>query len=210
VVAAEQTALNRDIATAMTAQLNTAATVTPIALPAGTNSVGQPAQQIADTRPDAIYFTGSGRLAGLLLRRLRHHGTTAPFVMPQSWPCRRRDAGSAEFTAALAGTPATNVSLTCTCLPNPKIPGDFAARYRAAYGENSIGFSVTAYDIAEIFLAGFRAGAGDRAAMLLHLHGYHGRGLAGSYRFTAAGDPDPGTVGRWVTTDGHVEAVPAA
>jgi ABC-type branched-subunit amino acid transport system substrate-binding protein len=85
----------------------------------------------------------------------------------------------------------------------------FGRKYRDAYDIEPIGYSAMGYDATKIFLSALLAGADNRSAVLSRVAAYSGRGVAGRYQFTTAGDPAASAVGRWAYNGSGVAPIPA-
>jgi branched-chain amino acid transport system substrate-binding protein len=135
------------------------------------------------TAADAIYYGGSYPGAGPLLAQLRRAGVSGTLVGGD----RIDDPNLFTLTDGqyVDGTVATCAS--CAVIDD----ADFLTGYGTAFNAEPTGYAATAYDVTTIFLLGLAHGAGDRAAMLAFVNGYDGSGVAGRYRFTPAGEPDP-------------------
>ena len=69
--------------------------------------------------------------------------------------------------------------------------------YKALNGTEPGTYSDTAYDAANILLAGIKAGKTTREGLLEFVKGYSGEGVAASYKFTETGELDPAQVKVW-------------
>jgi ABC-type branched-subunit amino acid transport system substrate-binding protein len=204
-VVGEDNALGRELTAAMKEQLPSAA-VGPTLVAVGTSKLTGTVSRIEASGAEAVYFAGSGEMAGRLGHRLRDAGNRARIVMVQAWPCRqKRGAAGYADENIVSGT-----VYTCTCLPTAQVPADFQSRYQDAYGVEPLGYSAMAYDAANIFLAALTRGAASRAAIRAHVAGYAGEGVGGRYRFTATGELEASTINRWAYTvrDGVPEVKP--
>ncbi len=131
----------------------------------------------------AVYYGGYAAEAGALLSDLRAAGVTATFIGGDA-------INDSAFFDAAGGQNAEGAVSTCSCLPSSD--QRFESAYGAAYHSAPGLFSGTAYDVASIFLVGLAHGVGTRADMLAFVNSFDGTGISGDYKFTAAGELDPG------------------
>lgn len=143
--------------------------------------------QIRRSGASAVYHYGSESAAKRVWELLDRRITV---LAPTGYPCRAR----VETSGAAAEA---DLIYTSTCLPTDRIPGVFAASYRQRFGSEPIGYSVNCYDAAGILLAALAGGVDSREELRAWLRRYSGEGLAGTYRFTAAGERQPESLVLW-------------
>ncbi|SDZ09279.1 branched-chain amino acid transport system substrate-binding protein [Micromonospora pattaloongensis] len=138
----------------------------------------------------AVFYGGYYQEAGLIRKQLTAAGVKAVLVAGDGVndPAYINSAGQ----AAAEGT-----ILTCPCAPATEARGTFAADYKALHGTDPGTYSDTAFDAANILLAGIKAGKATRPAMLEFVKGYTGEGVAANYKFTETGELDPAEVKVW-------------
>ena len=158
--------------------------------------------QVKSSGATAVYFGGYYQEAGLIRKQLTAAGVTATLVAGDG----SNDNAYIEGAGAAA---AEGSILTCPCMPASETGGTFEEDYKALHGVDAGTYSDTAYDAANILLAGIKAGNTDRAKLLEFVKGYTGQGVAANYKFGANGDLDPASVRvfAYVVKDGKI--VPA-
>ncbi len=124
--------------------------------------------QVAATKPDAIYFGGFATEVLDLLQTLHKIGIRVPVVGP--------DALHDPTLPQRAGTDADQVFVTCLCTKTP--PPSFSSDPVQAY----------AYDAANILLSGVATGIATRAQMLQYLDHSRTSGVMGDYQFRDDGE----------------------
>ncbi|MEU4643207.1 branched-chain amino acid ABC transporter substrate-binding protein [Micromonospora sp. NPDC023814] len=138
----------------------------------------------------AIFYGGYYQEAGLIRKQLTAAGVTAPLIAGDGVN------DNAYITSAGAAA-AEGTILTCPCQPATEARGTFAQEYKALNGTDPGTYSDTAYDAANILLAGIKAGKTTRAGLLEFVKGYSGEGVAASYKFVEGGELDPAQVKVW-------------
>jgi branched-chain amino acid transport system substrate-binding protein len=139
---------------------------------------------------NAVFFGGYYQEAGLIRKQLTAAGVTVPMVVGDGVndPAYIQSAGA----AAAEGT-----ILTCPCQPAAEAKGSFVADYKALHNADPGTYSDTAFDAANIMLAGIKAGNTSREKLLEFVKGYNGEGVAATYKFTETGELDPAQVVVW-------------
>jgi branched-chain amino acid transport system substrate-binding protein len=114
-------------------------------------------------QPDAVYYSGYIAQAPLVLKQMRNKGLKAQFVSGD---------GSKEttFIASAGASNAEGVLWTCPCL-DPSVSTDapakdFAAKFKAEYGHDAPIYAAEGWDLAQIYIAAFKAGKTDRKGIL--------------------------------------------
>ncbi|MEV4809930.1 branched-chain amino acid ABC transporter substrate-binding protein [Micromonospora avicenniae] len=138
----------------------------------------------------AVFYGGYYQEAGLIRKQLTAAGVTAPLVAGDGVndPAYITSAGQ----AAAEGT-----ILTCPCQPATEARGTFVEEFKALNGTDPGTYSDTAYDAANILLAGIKAGKTSRESLLEFVKSYSGEGVAASYKFVEGGELDPAQVKVW-------------
>ncbi len=113
-------------------------------VPRGERDFALVARQVAEARPDAVFYGGHATEAALLLLALREAGVTAPFL---GGP----DLDDPKFLR-LAGAAAEGVVLVGLARPGP-VGEPFAAGYRARTGRDPDGRAALAYDATVLLLS---------------------------------------------------------
>ena len=134
-------------------------------------------QIIKDAAPDAVYYGGYYAEAAPLLSQLRSGGVTAAFASGDG-------SNDPEFVKQ-AGDAAKDAYLTCPCGPAPDA---FATAYKAKFNIAPGVYSVEAYDLGTIILAGIDSGITTRSDLVKFVAGYDGVGLAKSYKWDSTGE----------------------
>ncbi|MFI6822543.1 branched-chain amino acid ABC transporter substrate-binding protein [Micromonospora sp. NPDC050187] len=138
----------------------------------------------------AIFYGGYYQEAGLIRKQLTAAGVTAPLVAGDG-------VNDAAYITSAGQAAAEGTILTCPCQPATEARGNFIADYKALNGTDPGTYSDTAYDAANILLAGIKAGKTTRPALLEFVKGYSGEGVAASYKFVEGGELDPAQVKVW-------------
>jgi branched-chain amino acid transport system substrate-binding protein len=114
-------------------------------------------------QPDAVYYSGYVAQAPLVVKQMRDAGLTAQFLSGD---------GSKEnaFIKTAGASVSEGVLFTCPCL-DPTVATDpaakdFAAKFRAEYGHDAPIYAAEGWDMAQIFIAAFKAGKTDRKGVL--------------------------------------------
>ncbi|GHJ44885.1 branched chain amino acid ABC transporter substrate-binding protein [Catellatospora sp. TT07R-123] len=140
----------------------------------------------------ALFYGGYYTEAGLLLKQLRAAGWTGTMVAGDG-------VNDANFVKVAGDAAAEGTVLTCPCAPATAAKGTFVADYKALNGAEPGTYADVSYDIANIFLAGIKAGKTTRADMLAFIDGYNAVGSATgvTYKFEKNGELDPTQVLVW-------------
>lgn len=114
-------------------------------------------------QPDAVYYAGYVAEAPLVLKQMRAKGIKAQFASGD---------GSKEnkFITTAGASTAEGMLWTCPCL-DPSVATDaaaldFGAKFRAKYGHDAPIYGAEGWDIAQIYIAAFKAGKTDRKKVL--------------------------------------------
>ncbi|MBM0237859.1 branched-chain amino acid ABC transporter substrate-binding protein [Micromonospora sp. ATA32] len=138
----------------------------------------------------AIFYGGYYQEAGLIRKQLTAAGVTAPLVAGDG-------VNDGAYITSAGQAAAEGTILTCPCQPAAEARGTFVQEYKALNGSEPGTYSDTAYDAANIMLAGIKAGKSTREGLLEFVKGYSGEGVAASYKFTENGELDPAQVKVW-------------
>ncbi|GAA2706421.1 branched-chain amino acid ABC transporter substrate-binding protein [Micromonospora olivasterospora] len=138
----------------------------------------------------AVFYGGYYQEAGLIRKQLSAAGVTAPLVAGDG-------VNDGAYITSAGQAAAEGTILTCPCQPAAEARGTFTADYKALNGVDPGTYSDTAFDAANILLAGIKAGKTDRAGLLEFVKGYSGEGVAASYKFVEGGELDPAQVKVW-------------
>ncbi|MCX4471086.1 Leucine-, isoleucine-, valine-, threonine-, and alanine-binding protein precursor [Micromonospora sp. MW-13] len=138
----------------------------------------------------AIFYGGYYQEAGLIRKQLTAAGVTAPLIAGDG-------VNDGAYITSAGQAAAEGTILTCPCQPSTEARGSFAADYKALNGTDPGTYSDTAYDAANILLAGIKAGKTTREGLLEFVKGYSGEGVAASYKFVEGGELDPAQVKVW-------------
>ncbi|MEW2432407.1 branched-chain amino acid ABC transporter substrate-binding protein [Micromonospora sp. NPDC047644] len=138
----------------------------------------------------AIFYGGYYQEAGLIRKQLTAAGVTAPLVAGDG-------VNDGAYITSAGQAAAEGTILTCPCQPAAEARGTFVEEFKALNGTEPGTYSDTAYDAANILLAGIKAGKTTREGLLEFVKGYSGEGVAASYKFTETGELDPAQVKVW-------------
>ncbi|MEU5939795.1 branched-chain amino acid ABC transporter substrate-binding protein [Micromonospora sp. NPDC047548] len=138
----------------------------------------------------AIFYGGYYQEAGLIRKQLTAAGVTAPLVAGDG-------VNDGAYITSAGAAAAEGTILTCPCQPAAEARGTFVEEYKALNGVEPGTYSDTAYDAANILLAGIKAKKTTRADLLEFVKGYSGEGVASSYKFVEGGELDPAQVKVW-------------
>ncbi|MFY1595112.1 branched-chain amino acid ABC transporter substrate-binding protein [Micromonospora sp. WMMD737] len=147
----------------------------------------------------AVFYGGYYQEAGLIRKQLTAAGVTAPMIAGDG-------VNDAAYITSAGAAAAEGTILTCPCQPAAEARGTFVQEYKALNGAEPGTYSDTAYDAANILLAGIKAGKTTREGLLEFVKGYSGEGVAASYKFVEGGELDPAQVKVWAfkVKDGKV------
>ncbi|MFU8872624.1 branched-chain amino acid ABC transporter substrate-binding protein [Micromonospora sp. SL4-19] len=146
--------------------------------------------KVKNANVGAIFYGGYYQEAGLIRKQLTAAGVTAPLVAGDG-------VNDQAYIDSAGAAAAEGTILTCPCQPATEARGTFAADFKALNGTDPGTYSDTAYDAANILLAGIKAGKTSRSDLLEFVKGYSGEGVAASYKFVEGGELDPAQVKVW-------------
>ena len=114
-------------------------------------------------QPDAVYYSGYVAQAPLVLKQMRDKGLRAQFLSGDG-------SKEAQFIKTAGASVSEGVLFTCPCL-DPTVSTeaeakDFAAKFRTEYGHDAPIYAAEGWDMAQIFIAAFKAGKTDRKGVL--------------------------------------------
>ncbi|RQX19941.1 branched chain amino acid ABC transporter substrate-binding protein [Micromonospora ureilytica] len=138
----------------------------------------------------AVFYGGYYQEAGLIRKQLTAAGVTAPLVAGDG-------VNDGAYITSAGQAAAEGTILTCPCQPAAEARGTFVQEFKALNGTDPGTYSDTAYDAANILLAGIKAGKNTREGLLEFVKGYTGEGVSASYKFTETGELDPAQVKVW-------------
>ncbi|MBO4208183.1 branched-chain amino acid ABC transporter substrate-binding protein [Micromonospora echinofusca] len=138
----------------------------------------------------AVFYGGYYQEAGLIRKQLTAAGVTAPLVAGDG-------VNDTAYITSAGQAAAEGTILTCPCAPATEARGTFVQEFKALNGSDPGTYSDTAYDAANILLAGIKAGKTTRPALLEFVKNYSGEGVAASYKFVEGGELDPAQVKVW-------------
>jgi branched-chain amino acid transport system substrate-binding protein len=166
---------------------------------AGTDKVAGDGQQtdfsatvtkVKSSGADAVFYGGYYQNAGLLIKQLREANVTAKFVAGDGV----KDEG---FIKAAGAQAAEGAILTCPCNPPPKVEGTFFEDYKKATGKEPGTYSAEAFDAANVFLAGVKAGKGTREDMNTFISTYDAKGITKQVKFDDKGEIEKQNIVVW-------------
>ncbi|TDC36317.1 branched-chain amino acid ABC transporter substrate-binding protein [Micromonospora sp. 15K316] len=138
----------------------------------------------------AVFYGGYYQEAGLIRKQLTAAGVTAPMVAGDG-------VNDGAYITSAGAAAAEGTILTCPCQPATEARGTFIEEFKALNGVDPGTYSDTAYDAANILLAGIKAGKTTREGLLEFVKNYSGEGVAASYKFVEGGELDPAQVKVW-------------
>lgn len=156
--------------------------------------------KIKNSGATVVYYGGYYAEAGRLAKQLKDNGVTAKFVSDDG----ALDPG---FVTA-AGAAAAGAIVTAPTAPVADIKGGpaYAAAYKKAFGQESGTYSAEAYDCANFFLAGIKAGKTTRAALNKYVSTTAFVGLTKTLKFAANGEISGAAIYSYVyQADGSVK-----
>lgn len=133
--------------------------------------------QAKDANPDAVFYSGYYAEAAPFVQQLRDAGYTGTFASADGTK-------DPEFVKQ-AGAAAKDAVLSCPCSP---ATGDFAVKYKEAFGQDAGTYSLEGYDLGTIMLRGIDAGKVTRADLLDWVRNYQGQGVARKYQWNDNGE----------------------
>src|SRR6478735_3917423 len=143
----------------------------------------------------AFFYGGYYSNASKLAKQLKDGGFTGTFVAADGV----KDDGFIKG----AGAAAEGAIVTCPCLPPDKAP-EFGAAYKAAYNSDPATYSAEAYDAANVFLDGIKAGKTTSADMMAFISSYSAKGVTKNVKFDAKGEPAEVSVWAYKVTGGKI------
>jgi branched-chain amino acid transport system substrate-binding protein len=146
--------------------------------------------KVKSSGADAVFYGGYYQNAGLLVKQLREGGVTAKFVAGDGV----KDEG---FIKAAGDQAAEGAVLTCPCNPPNKVEGTFFQDYKTATGKEPGTYSAEAFDAANVFLAGVKAGKGTRDDMQAFIGTYDAKGITKQVKFDAKGEIEKSNIVVW-------------
>ena len=151
--------------------------------------------KVTASNADALFFGGYYAEAALIVKQLRAAGWKGTFVAADGV----KDDG---FIKA-AGAAAEGAVVTCPCVPPDAAP-DFAAAYKKAYNGDPATYSAEAYDAANVFLDGIKAGKTSLADMNSFIGSYDKQGVTKQIKFDEHGEPAAVSVWAYKVQDGKI------
>lgn len=145
--------------------------------------------KVMASKPDALFYSGYYAEGAPFVKQLRAAGYTGKIVVPDGV----KDPAFVDG----AGQAAEGTIVTCPCVPPEKAEGTFAQDYQKAFNREAGTYSAEAFDAANIFLAGIKAGKTSRKDMEAFVDAYEGQGITKKFKFTEAGEPDPSSIEIW-------------
>ncbi|EWT02895.1 transporter [Intrasporangium oryzae NRRL B-24470] len=127
---------------------------------------------------DALFYGGYSPEAAPLIKQLRDAGWKGTFVVA--------DGVKDQSFIDNAKTAAEGTIITCPCVPADVAP-EFAAAYKAKFGQDPNTYSGEGYDSATILLDGIAAGK-TRATMVDFVKSYDKKGVTKQLKFDAKGE----------------------
>jgi branched-chain amino acid transport system substrate-binding protein len=131
----------------------------------------------------AMFYGGYSPEAGPLRKQMTDAGLNSVTMVGGDGI---KDSGSGGFTG-LSGAAGEGTIATCPCVDITQSTNSsaktFASDYQKAYNTPPGIYSAEYYDVAQMFIAGFKAGHTTRAALTTYFSGIHYTGITKSYTF---------------------------
>ncbi len=139
----------------------------------------------------ALFYGGYTAEAAPFLKQLRAQGWTGKFIGGDG-------INDANFLS-VAGKDSEGTIATCPCAPATAAKGTFVQDFKKKYNADPGVYADVAYDLANIFLEGIKAGKVTRTDLLAWLSTYNKTGAASgvTYKWEANGELDPTQVVVW-------------
>jgi len=151
--------------------------------------------KVTASNADALFFGGYYAEAALIVKQLRAASWKGTFVAADGV----KDDG---FIKA-AGAAAEGAVVTCPCIPPDEAP-DFAAAYKKAYNTDPATYSAEAFDAANVFLDGIKAGKTTWSDMNAFVGSYDKQGVTKHIKFDSKGEPAAVSVWAYKVQDGKI------
>ena len=152
---------------------------------------------VKSANADAVFYGGYYAEAAKLVQQLRDGGYKGTFVSG--------DGSLDEGFVKSAGSAAEGAYLTATGAPADVNPA-FQAAFKAKFSTDPALYSPEAYDCAQVFLAGIKAGKTDRKSLAEFVSAYNAAGITKTIKFDATGEPAGEAVFYTVVTGGKLVA----
>lgn len=137
--------------------------------------------KVKASKADAIFYGGYYAEAGPFVKQLRAANVNAKFVSDDGV----KDPG---FVAGAGKASAEGSVVTCPCIPGDEAKGTFFADYKKKYGKEPGTYGPEAFDSANVFLDGIKAGKTSRSAMLSFVNAYDKDGVTKHIKFDKNGE----------------------
>jgi branched-chain amino acid transport system substrate-binding protein len=147
-------------------------------------------QKVQSSGATALFYGGYYTNGGVIRKQLTAAGWKGTLLGGDGM----KDPGLAKAagTAAAAGT-----VVTCPCSPASKAGGTFVNDYKTKWNVDAGTYSDVAFDAANILLQGIDAGNTTTEKLNTYLSTINYKGIANTYKFTAAGELDPTLIKVW-------------
>jgi branched-chain amino acid transport system substrate-binding protein len=159
--------------------------------------------KIVSSGADTLFYGGYYQNAGLIRKQLTAAGWKGVLVAGDGV----NDPG---YIKAAGNEAAEGSILTCPCAPAAQAKGSFVTDYKAKWGADAGTYSDVAYDAANIYLEGIKAGNTTPEKMNTYLGTVNYAGVANTYKFTGTGELDPSLTIVWAFKVSKGEVVPDA
>lgn len=153
------------------------------------------AKKLKSSKPDAVYYAGGAKGAGLMAKALHKAKSHADFVASDT-------AMQREFVATAGKSVSDGAYFTCPCSPTQALLG-FTQDYRQAYDGEPGPYAAESYDVATMLLSGIDAGKQDRRSLLSYMDSYKGKGVSNDIAFNAKGELVTATVWAYRASGGE-------
>jgi len=146
--------------------------------------------KVVSSGAEVLFYGGYYQNAGLIRKQLSAAGWKGVLVAGDGV----NDPG---YIKAAGNDAAQGSILTCPCAPADQAKGTFVTDYKAKWGTDAGTYSDVAYDAANIFLDGIKAGNTTPEKMNTYLGTVNYTGVANTYKFTSTGELDPSKTIVW-------------
>ncbi|MGA8112740.1 MAG: branched-chain amino acid ABC transporter substrate-binding protein [Actinocatenispora sp.] len=137
--------------------------------------------KVKSSKADAVFYGGYYAEAGPFLKQLRGKGVKATFVTDDG----AKDEGLVKGAGNKA---AEGAVMTCPCIPGDEAKGTFFEDYKKAFSKDPGTYGPEAYDAANVFLDGVKAGKTSRKAMTDFIGAYDKDGVSKHIKFDSHGE----------------------
>lgn len=144
--------------------------------------------KVKASKAGVVYFGGYYSDAGKLAKQIADAGISAQFISDDgTYDKGFVTVAGAAAKGAIATAPSAPLALT-------KAGRTFQAAYKAAFGQADGVYSAEAFDAANFFLAGIKAGKVDRKSLLAYVKAGSYKGVTKTFKFGSNGELGGGAI----------------